>query len=114
MEHSNGKRSKWYCCICVACASGYVYTSNDGGVTWKEEPRQTINTFNDMFALDAGTAWFAGNSGTMVKFTDPSAVPVELISFNGVVEGNSVILSFTVANAINNAGFAVERTKSRY
>lgn len=96
----------------AACASGYVYTSNDGGVTWKEEPRQTINTFNDMFALDAGTAWFAGNSGTMVKFTDPSAVPVELISFKGVVEGNSVILNFTVANAINNAGFAVQRTKA--
>ncbi|MBV6445254.1 MAG: T9SS type A sorting domain-containing protein [Ignavibacteriales bacterium] len=93
----------------AACASGYAFTSNDGGNTWKQEPRQTINTFNDMFALDAGTAWCMGNSGSVVKYYNPDAVPVEMLSFNGSVQGRDVAIAWSVGNTVNNRGYSLQR-----
>ncbi len=94
----------------AACASGYAYISNDGGITWKEQPRQTINTFNDMYAFDAGTAWFAGNSGIIIKYVDPSIVPVEMLSFTSTVQDDDVIIAWSIGNTINNLGMTLERT----
>ncbi len=43
---------------------------------------------------------------------EATTIPVELISFNSVVDGNNVTLSWTTATEINNYGFEVMRKSS--
>jgi photosystem II stability/assembly factor-like uncharacterized protein len=98
----------------TACASGYVYISKDGGRNWFLEPRFTISTMDDVFMTDAANAWFVGNSGAIIKYTDWSNIPVELSSFTASVSGNDVTLSWGTATELNNAGFDVERFSEKY
>lgn len=49
-------------------------------------------------------------NGKIYKFI-PSAVPVELISFNAVLENGNVRLNWYTASEINNAGFKIERSQ---
>jgi glucose/arabinose dehydrogenase len=49
-------------------------------------------------------------NGKIYKFI-PSAVPVELISFNAAVENDGVRLNWYTASETNNAGFKIERSK---
>jgi photosystem II stability/assembly factor-like uncharacterized protein len=93
----------------TACASGYVYTSTDGGANWMQEPRYTISTFDDIYMTDAANAWIVGNSGVILKYTEPANVPVELASFTALVRKNNVELSWTTASELNNSGFEVLR-----
>lgn len=93
----------------TACASGYVYLSTDGGMNWALEPRATINTFDDVWMSDAGHAWFAGNSGTIIKYHEPANVPVELTSFTAAVDLNNVSLTWITSTETNNSGFEIER-----
>ena len=48
-------------------------------------------------------------NGKIYKFI-PSAVPVELISFNAVIENGNVRLNWYTASETNNAGFKIERS----
>jgi photosystem II stability/assembly factor-like uncharacterized protein len=93
----------------TACASGYVFKSIDGGRNWVEEPRQTINTFDDVWMTDAAHAWFAGSSGVIVGYFEPANIPVELASFSANVNNNEVLLTWVTASENNNAGYEVER-----
>ncbi len=95
----------------TACASGYVYTSTDGGDNWRLEPRYTISTFDDIYMTDAANAWIVGNSGTILKYTEPDNVPVELFDLNAFVYADKVTLNWTTATELNNLGFDVERKK---
>lgn len=53
--------------------------------------------------------WLSGTQGTIIKgYVDP-AIPVEMVSFNASVSGNSVNLTWKTATEINNKGFDVER-----
>ncbi len=97
----------------TACASGYVYKSEDGGRTWTLEPRFTINTFSDVAFSDAANAWFVGNSGIILKYTNPDNIPVELSSFTASLNGNDIILNWTTATETNNKGFEVERSRNQ-
>lgn len=51
------------------------------------------------------------DSGMMGQFIvkSPFPIPVELISFNALIENNSVILKWSTATELNNRGFQVER-----
>ncbi len=93
----------------AACASGYAYKSTDGGITWIQQQRYTINTFDDVSMSDAGHAWFAGNYGLLIGYYDPSAVPVELLSFTAGLINNKVELNWKTATEKNNRGFEIER-----
>ena len=93
----------------TACASGYVYKSIDGGMNWVLEPRYTISTMDDVFMTDAANAWFVGNSGLILKYTEPDNIPVELSSFSATVNSNNVMLKWITATELNNKGFEIER-----
>jgi photosystem II stability/assembly factor-like uncharacterized protein len=93
----------------TACASGYVYKSTDGGINWVLEPRYTISTMDDVFMTDAANAWFVGNSGLILKYTEPDNIPVELNSFSASVNLNNVLLKWITATELNNKGFEIER-----
>lgn len=98
----------------TACASGYVYLSTDGGRNWEVQPRFTISTMDDVWMTDAANAWFVGNSGLVLKYTEPANIPVELASFSASVSGNNVILKWTTGSEINNSGFEIERQVSNF
>ncbi|HSL89494.1 MAG TPA: YCF48-related protein [Ignavibacteriaceae bacterium] len=93
----------------TACASGYVYISKDGGRNWEVQPRFTISTMDDVWMTDAANAWFVGNSGLVLKYTEPANIPVELASFSASVSGSNVTLRWTTGSEINNSGFKIER-----
>ena len=46
-------------------------------------------------------------------YTDPSLVPVELISFTAVSAGSNVNLNWTTATEINNQGFEIQRSADK-
>jgi hypothetical protein len=58
---------------------------------------------------DAANAWIVGNSGVILKYTEPGNVPVELNNFTAAVNGNDVNLNWLTATELNNSGFQVER-----
>ena len=58
---------------------------------------------------DAANAWFVGNSGLILKYTEPDNIPVELNSFTASVSSNNVILKWITATELNNKGFEIER-----
>ena len=54
---------------------------------------------------------FAGTSGgTVFRSVNPEVIPVELISFNGIVSNNIVRLEWLTATETNNKGFEIERS----
>lgn len=97
----------------TACASGYVYLSTDSGRNWEVQPRFTISTMDDVWMTDAANAWFVGNSGLVLKYTEPANIPVELSSFSASVSGNNVDLIWTTASEVNNSGFEVQKSEIR-
>ncbi len=97
----------------TACASGYVYISTDGGANWAQEPRFTIATFSDIYMTDAAHAWIVGNSGVILKYSQPANIPVELTSFTASTKQNDVILNWTTATELNNRGFQIERRNTQ-
>lgn len=95
----------------AACASGYIYISDDGGKNWKLQPRQTINTFDDVWATNPNNAWFVGNLGTSIKYVSSDVIPVEGLVFSSVVSGNEILLNWQTLTETNNYGFEIQRQK---
>jgi len=93
----------------TACASGYVYISTDGGASWALEPRYTISTFDDIYMTDAANAWIVGNSGVILKYTEPDNIPVELTNFTATIQQNDVTIYWSTATETNNQGFEILR-----
>ena len=75
-----------------------------------------INTVNILPSIDGNASYelLAGTkNGKVVCFSGGlNSVPVELTSFNALLNGKDVILNWTTASQLNNKGFEIER-KSR-
>lgn len=88
--------------------NGVIYYTTDGGTTWTKSKPVTGNTLYS-FTVVGDNMWLSGTQGTIIKgYVDP-AIPVEMVSFNASVSGNSVNLTWKTATEINNKGFDVER-----
>ena len=48
--------------------------------------------------------------GLILKYDDTTYIPVELISFEGRVEDNEIVLSWVTASELNNQGFYIEKS----
>ncbi len=62
------------------------------------EPRYTISTFDDIYMTDAAHAWIVGNSGVILKYTEPDNIPVELTNFTANDRQNKVTLILVYSN----------------
>jgi hypothetical protein len=59
-----------------------------------------------LWAINSG--YFIGNTGLILKYFDET-VPVELINFDGFINGNVVYLKWATATETNNQGFYIQR-----
>ena len=92
----------------IAGFGGVILNSNDGGVSWNA---QNSSTTEDLYALafvNELTGWAVGDNGLILKSVN-GGIPVELISFSGIVEGNKIVLRWETATETNNRGFEVQR-----
>ncbi len=89
---------------------GLVYHTTNAGVTWSREvvTQYLPDLPYSISAFPSGDVWFGGYNGRIFK-KNGSIIPVELVSFSGLVEKNVVILSWITATEINNRGFEVQR-----
>ncbi len=85
-------------------APGSAYTLN-GGDNWyliDTKPHGPASFSDD------GSGWSGGIGDTIYKISS-SVLPVELLSFNSIVTGNNIQLSWQTATEINNKGFEIYR-----
>ena len=72
----------------------------------------TIWTFNKA-ALAGGNVDGNGHDGQwgvhMVQFNTAEYLPIELLSFDGIAEGNDAILNWTTATELDNKGFEIQQ-----
>lgn len=52
------------------------------------------------------------NAGIGVGYSNPTPLPVQLVSFSASITPNGVALKWTTATEVNNYGFEIERTSS--
>ena len=87
-----------------------VRRTSDDGLTWQDFS-DGLSTYYSLvinkLIVYNGFIWAATGDGLWQRSL--SQVPVELISFNAVIEENEVNLSWSTATETNNKGFEVER-----
>ena len=66
--------------------------------------------FNSFQAPTNNLGYAVGGYGLILRYDDTTYVPVELISFEGRMENNTVILSWVTASELNNQGFYIEKS----
>ena len=93
--------------------TGYkVYRSIDGGLNWIDFDELSGIRINGLSLLGMGTGFAVGELGIVLKYND-EIVPVELVNFTSLIEGNKVLLNWTTATETNNQGFQIERRKTQ-
>ncbi|MBV6419647.1 MAG: Ycf48-like protein [Ignavibacteriaceae bacterium] len=103
-----GKLSKYENSIFV---TGYkTFRSIDGGINWFDFDELTGIRINGLSLLGMGSGFAVGELGIVLRYYDET-VPVELMNFTALIEGNKVLLNWATASETNNSGFYIERTK---
>jgi hypothetical protein len=86
-----------------------IYASTNEGITW-ENFSQGLPFLNNIEKLIVyNNKIFAATSLGLWQRDISKIIPVELISFNALVSGNNITLSWSTASETNNMGFEVER-----
>jgi len=100
--------------------SNLTYYYDPVGNTWTQLPNKitaslgsSVGSFHRLngdikFVVASGYNGTAAMTATEI-FADNFPIPVELVSFSGSADHNSVTLSWITATEINNSGFEVER-----
>lgn len=87
-----------------------VYLSTNSGVSW--EYRGLSNEDVNCLAIDSSGYIYAGTNNDGIFRTPGRTTPVELISFNCIVDNEIVDLFWQTATETNNLGFEIERASS--
>jgi photosystem II stability/assembly factor-like uncharacterized protein len=88
---------------------GLILRTTNGGNSWIKQPGGTANGLNAVDFSDFYNGTVVGEYGTILRTTNSGGIPVELVSFNAVVNGKDVVLTWVTATETNNSGFEVER-----
>lgn len=91
--------------------NGSIGYTNDGGANWYVAKAAGGNGIYDI-SIVGNDMWIAGQGGNIIKGYSDSSIPVELVSFNAVVDKGNVLLKWSTATETNNAGFEIERSVS--
>jgi len=87
-----------------------IWETTDNGSNWIEITEDVPTGFNRFQAPKEWIGYAIGSAGLILKYEDTSNVPVELISFEGTVENNKIILYWQTASELNNRGFQIEKS----
>lgn len=90
--------------------TGNIYESIDTGNTWINITSEVGTGFSDLHAPYNYSCIPVGTIGLILNYTDTTIVPVELINFNGEVNGLKVHLNWQTITEKNNRGFEVQRS----
>ena len=88
-------------------SGGSIYISKDGGNSWLNTSIGGSNYA--VYIVDSMTV-FAAQSTGFYKLTSPWFIPVELTSFNALVNDNIVKLLWETSTETNNYGFEIEKS----
>lgn len=86
------------------------YITNDYGNSWIEFTEDVPTGLVSFDAANNALGYSVGSMGLILRYDDTTYVPVELISFKGIVEGNEIVLSWITASELNNQGFFIEKS----
>jgi photosystem II stability/assembly factor-like uncharacterized protein len=86
------------------------YITYDGGNNWIDISNDAPVGFGGFLAVTDMLGYAVGSLGLILRYNDTTYVPVELISFEGIVENNKIILIWQTASEINNMGFQIEKS----
>ncbi len=90
-----------------------IYRSVDNGEHWSPINSGLTARFVNSLAVNYQGYIFAGtDSGGVFKSTNPTAVPVELLSLTSNIINKSVQLKWSTATEKNNKGFEIQRKSS--
>jgi hypothetical protein len=53
---------------------GVIYRTTDNGNTWQTDNSTVTQNLNDVYIVSAGRAYAVGNTGTILKYTNPDAI----------------------------------------
>jgi photosystem II stability/assembly factor-like uncharacterized protein len=88
--------------------NGTIINSTDGGNSWEDQFSGTSSNLYSVQFIDEQIGWTIGDNGVILK-TNNGGIPVELVSFSAVREGNQIQLSWITTTELNNQGFEIER-----
>jgi len=91
-----------------------VKYDKDGNEVWRIRHDEWWYCFGFAIVIDSDNMPYVGGRMTsqfaLLKYSQPP-VPVELISFNAVINNSSVELKWSTASESNNKGFEIERSR---
>jgi hypothetical protein len=82
-----------------------LWRSSDTGISWTDRGKDAINTTDNFITLsqiDAFSRWTAAAT---------NALPIELLSFQGIAKKGYNLLTWQTASETNNKGFDIEASK---
>ncbi|MFN7014974.1 MAG: T9SS type A sorting domain-containing protein, partial [Bacteroidia bacterium] len=89
---------------------GQIWETTDNGNSWTEISNDVPSGFGRFQAPREWLGYAVGGFGLILKYQDTSYVPVNLISFEGKIENNKIILNWQTATELNNKGFEIEKS----
>ncbi|HRN26815.1 MAG TPA: YCF48-related protein [Ignavibacteriaceae bacterium] len=86
------------------------YITNDYGNNWFEFTEDVPTGLISFYAPTNNLGYAVGNNGLILKYDDTTYIPVELISFEGKLGSNEIILSWITVSELNNQGYYIEKS----
>jgi photosystem II stability/assembly factor-like uncharacterized protein len=90
------------------------WETTNNGMTWIEITQYVPSVFNRFQAPKEWIGYAVGGAGLILKYLDTSYIPVELISFNGKISNNNILIEWITASETNNKGFEIQRSIDRF